>query len=83
LPWRTEALLFRDGMSILTDSARWVVYRDGEIIVSMQSGAEIRFPVAENPRLARGTKPVLLRALKDEEPKDAQRAVEAIAYINR
>ena len=42
-------------MSILTDSARLVVYRDGEIIVSMRSGAEIRFPVNENPRLARGT----------------------------
>ena len=42
-------------MSILTDNARLVVYRDGEIIVSMQSGAEIRFPVTENPRLARGT----------------------------
>ncbi len=42
-------------MSILTDNARSVVYRNGEIIVSMQSGAEVRFPVAGNPRLARGT----------------------------
>jgi hypothetical protein len=42
-------------MSILTDNARSVVYRDGEIIVSMQSGVEIRFPVAANPRLARST----------------------------
>jgi hypothetical protein len=42
-------------MSILTDNARSAVYRDGEIIVSMQSGVEIRFPVAANPRLARGT----------------------------
>jgi hypothetical protein len=42
-------------MSILTDNARSVVYRDGEIIVSMQSGAEVRFPVAANPRLAGGT----------------------------
>ena len=42
-------------MSILTDSARSVVYRDEEIIVAMQSGAEVRFPVAGNPRLARGT----------------------------
>ncbi len=42
-------------MSILTDSARSVIYRDGEIIISMRSGAEIRFPVADNPRLARGT----------------------------
>ncbi len=42
-------------MSILTDSARSVVYRNGEIIVSMQCGVEVRFPVAENPRLACGT----------------------------
>jgi len=42
-------------MSILTDNARSVVYRDGEIIVSMQNGVEIRFPAADNPRLARGT----------------------------
>ena len=45
----------KGGMSILTDNARSVVYRAGNIIVSMQSGVEIRFPVAENPRLARGT----------------------------
>ena len=42
-------------MSILIDNARSVVYRDGDIIVSMQSGVEIRFSVVENPRLARGT----------------------------
>lgn len=42
-------------MNTLTDSARSVVYRDGHIIVAMQSGREIRFPVAENPRLAAGT----------------------------
>jgi hypothetical protein len=42
-------------MNILTDKARTAVFQDGEIIVTMQSGTEIRFPVAENPRLARGT----------------------------
>ena len=42
-------------MSILTDNARWAVFRDGHIIIGMVSGAEIRFPAAENPRLARGT----------------------------
>ena len=42
-------------MSILTDSARSAVFRDGQIIIAMESGIEIRFPVAENPRLARGT----------------------------
>jgi hypothetical protein len=42
-------------MSILTDSARSASFRDGHIIVAMESGTEIRFPVAQNPRLARGT----------------------------
>ena len=42
-------------MSILTDSARSAVFRDGQIVIVMASGAEIRFPVADNPRLARGT----------------------------
>lgn len=42
-------------MSTLTDSARSAVYRDGAIIISMESGSEIRFRVAENPRLAGGT----------------------------
>jgi Protein of unknown function (DUF2442) len=31
------------------------VHENGLIVVRMGSGAEIRFPVAENPRLARGT----------------------------
>ena len=48
-------------MSILTDSARSAVFRDGQIIIVMESGAEIRFPVAENPRLARGTAEQLSR----------------------
>ncbi|MCX7015939.1 MAG: DUF2442 domain-containing protein [Candidatus Sumerlaeota bacterium] len=42
-------------MSTLIDSARTAIYRDGHIIVSMKSGVEIRFPIANNPRLARGT----------------------------
>ncbi len=42
-------------MSILTDSARSAVFQDGQIIIAMESGAEIRFRVSENPRLARGT----------------------------
>jgi hypothetical protein len=42
-------------MSTLTDSARSAVFQDGHIIIAMESGAEIRFPVAGNPRLARGT----------------------------
>ncbi len=42
-------------MNTLTDSARSGVFRDGEIIIAMRSGAEIRFPVSANPRLAFGT----------------------------
>ena len=42
-------------MITLTDSAVAAVHADGQIIIRMESGAEIRFPVAENPRLARGT----------------------------
>ena len=48
-------------MSILTDSARTAVFRDGQIIIRMESGAEIRFAVAENPRLAPGTAEQLSR----------------------
>ena len=55
MPQNTGSLLFKGGMSILTDNARSAVYRDGEIIVSMESGVVVRFPVAANPRLARGT----------------------------
>ncbi|HEY3931069.1 MAG TPA: DUF2442 domain-containing protein [Verrucomicrobiae bacterium] len=42
-------------MNTLTDIAVAAVHADGQIVVRMESGAEIRFPVAENPRLARGT----------------------------
>ena len=35
--------------------------KDGFINVRMESGAEIRFPVAANPRLARGTPRQLIR----------------------
>lgn len=48
-------------MSVLTDSARRAVFQDGQIIIAMESGAEIRFPVAENPRLACGTSEQLSR----------------------
>ena len=55
------ALLFRSGMSTLTDSARSALFRDGQIIIAMESGTEIRFPVAQNPRLAHGTAEQLSR----------------------
>jgi hypothetical protein len=42
-------------MNTLTDKARSAVFQDGQMIIAMESGAEIRFPVSENPRLAGGT----------------------------
>lgn len=42
-------------MNILTDTAKLALFSDGQIIVQMQSGVEIRFPVKQNPRLSRGT----------------------------
>ena len=42
-------------MNTLVDTARSVAHVDGDIVVRMESGAEIRFPVVKNPRLARGT----------------------------
>jgi hypothetical protein len=42
-------------MSILTDTALTAAFAAGEIIIRMESGREIHFPVADNPRLARGT----------------------------
>lgn len=40
---------------LVTGGARSAAHESGEIIVRMESGAEIRFPVAANPRLASGT----------------------------
>ena len=42
-------------MSTLVDTVRSAIYRDGHIVVTMESGVELRFPVAGNPRLASGT----------------------------
>lgn len=42
-------------MSILLDTADTARHQDGDIVITMKSGAELRFPVAANPRLARGT----------------------------
>jgi hypothetical protein len=42
-------------MNTLTDRARSAAYADGQIVIEMQSGARLRFPVALNPRLACGT----------------------------
>jgi len=42
-------------MRTLFDTARSASYRDGNIVIVMQSGRELRFPVSANPRLAKGT----------------------------
>jgi hypothetical protein len=42
-------------MNILVDAAKTVRYQDGFIMISMRSGVDVRFPVAQNPRLAQGT----------------------------
>jgi len=42
-------------MNSLTDTVRSAAHLDGWIVLRMESGGEIRFPAAENPRLAVGT----------------------------
>ena len=42
-------------MSPLTDRAQSAAHLNGMIVLTMCSGSEVRFPVALNPRLARGT----------------------------
>ena len=42
-------------MNTLVDTARSAAHVNDKIVVRMESGVEIRFPVAENPRLARCT----------------------------
>ena len=42
-------------MSTLVDSVKSAHYKQGHIVVAMESGVEIRFPVVKNPRLACGT----------------------------
>jgi len=42
-------------MRTLIDSACSASYRDGNIVIAMQSGKEFRFPVSDNPRLAGAT----------------------------
>ena len=43
-------------MNSLTDTALSAVHLDGWIVIRMESGVEIRFPVADNPSLAAGTR---------------------------
>ena len=42
-------------MNTLTDRAQSATHLNGMIVLTMCSGSEVRFPVALNPRLARGT----------------------------
>ena len=42
-------------MSTLIDIPRTACFRDGEIVIVMERGAELRFSVSANPRLAKGT----------------------------
>ncbi len=42
-------------MSTLIDTARSACFRDGKIVICMKSGAELRFSVTKNLRLAKGT----------------------------
>jgi len=42
-------------MSTLIDKAVNISFIDGHIIIRMESDAEIRFPIARNPRLAKGS----------------------------
>jgi len=42
-------------MNTLVDQVKSAVYQDGHILVTMESAVEIRFPVADNPRLSNGT----------------------------
>lgn len=42
-------------MNTLVDKVKSAAYREGYIVVCMESGVEIRFPVSGNPRLSGGT----------------------------
>ena len=42
-------------MSHQLDKPVSAAFSDGQIVIRMESGAEIRFPVADNPRLVKGT----------------------------
>ena len=42
-------------MNTLADTAQRAFHLDGPIVIVMASGVEFRFPVAKNPRPARGT----------------------------
>jgi hypothetical protein len=43
------------GMNTLTDAPKTALYSAPHILIKMESGVEVRFPVAKNPRLSKGT----------------------------
>ena len=52
---KTETALLKPGMNTLIDTAKKVLYSDPHILIQMESGVEVRFPVAKNPRLSKGS----------------------------
>jgi len=48
-------------MSTLVDTLKGARFEQGFVVVEFHSGVEIRFPVADNPRLACGTEEQLGR----------------------
>jgi len=52
---KNDSFLSGFGVSNLTESANSAAFQDGEILILMQSGREVRFSATENPRLASGT----------------------------
>jgi hypothetical protein len=42
-------------MNTLLDTAKATRYADGQIVIEMHSGLEIRFPIRDNPRLAKAS----------------------------
>jgi hypothetical protein len=42
-------------MNTLIDSAKRALYSPPHILIRMESGVEVRFPIAQNPRLSKGT----------------------------
>ena len=42
-------------MSTLIDKPRSASFRGGLVLIVLESGATLKFPIADNPRLAQGT----------------------------
>ena len=42
-------------MNTLVETVKRAVFHEGYILIEMDSGMEVRFPVSRNPRLSKGT----------------------------